>query len=402
MLNITGMNRFYYIRNFTDMRCKYSRILAVIRHQLGRESQKGEVFIVISKNRRLVRLFSLDRISFSLYEKRFAPEYQFMQALADEVYMKNVTFGNLHKWVQDMGMSVSKNTLRNWLKKGKKHLDSLIPILKEAALEKNAIVNCDETWCKVRRFNKYTKKYMWVLVNKAQGIVIFFYDEGSRGRKVLTDFLGEADLKALMSDGYNAYTFLDGELEKTDHLICMAHARVKFEKAYQHGEDTVAKEFADMISELYDLEDGYEMRGLSTEEIETERQGDHTEDIVRRIRIRLDEELRKDNEFRSPYMMQALNYLDHFWDGLLLYRKDGSYPIDNNLSERSVRPFTTKRKCSLYFGSDEGVEMSAVYHSVISTLKLCGKSVWNFFGDYFRCEVLGLDTYKEYLPALSR
>ena len=116
----------------------------------------------------------------------------------------------------------------------------------------------------------------------------------------------------------------------------------------------------------------------------------------------LDEELRKDNEFRSSYMMQALNYLDHFWDGLFLYRKDGSYPIDNNLAERSVRPFTTKRKCSLHFGSDEGVEMSAVYHSIISTLKLCGKSVWNFFGDDFRCEVLGLDTYKEYLPALSR
>lgn len=97
MLNITGMNRFYYIRNFTDMRCEYSRIRAVIRHQLGREPQKDEVFIVMSNNRRLVRLFSFDRISFSLYEKRFAPEYQFMQALAYEVYMKNVTFGNLHK-----------------------------------------------------------------------------------------------------------------------------------------------------------------------------------------------------------------------------------------------------------------------------------------------------------------
>ena len=78
MLNITGMNRFYYIRNFTDMRCKYSRIIAVIQHQLGREPQKDEVFIVMSKNRRLVRLFSLDKISFILYEKRFAPEYQFM------------------------------------------------------------------------------------------------------------------------------------------------------------------------------------------------------------------------------------------------------------------------------------------------------------------------------------
>ena len=57
-------------------------------------------------------------------------------------------------------------------------------------------------------------------------------------------------------------------------------------------------------------------------------------------------------------------------------------------------------KCSLHFGSDEGVEMSAVY--IISTLKLSGKSVLHFLGDFFRCEVLGSDTYKEYLPALTR
>lgn len=148
---------------------------------------------------------------------------------------------------------------------------------------------------------------MWVLVNKSQGIVIFFYDEGSRGRKVLTDFLGKADLKALMSDGYNAYTFLDRELEKTDHLICMTHAKVKFSKAREHGKDDVAKEYKDMISELYDLEEGYRLRYLSEEYIAAERQGEYTEDIVRRIRRRLDEELRKANEYRSPYMMQALN-----------------------------------------------------------------------------------------------
>lgn len=103
---------------------------------------------------------------------------------------------------------------------------------------------------------------MWVLVNKAQGIMSFFYDEGLRGRKDLTDSLGEADLKALMSDGYNAYIFLDGELENTEHLICMAHIMVKFEKAYQHGDDAVAKEFADIISELYDIEEGYRLRDL--------------------------------------------------------------------------------------------------------------------------------------------
>ena len=44
---------------------------------------------------------------------------EFLQAIAYEVYVKNVTFGLLHRWLTDLGMKVSANTLRNWLKKGK-------------------------------------------------------------------------------------------------------------------------------------------------------------------------------------------------------------------------------------------------------------------------------------------
>ena len=86
-----------------------------------------------------------------------------------------------------MGMTVSANTLRNWLKKGKVYLDKLVESLEEVALEKDSIVNCDETWCKVRKYDHYKKCYIWVLVNKAERVAIFFYDNGSRGRDVLTD-----------------------------------------------------------------------------------------------------------------------------------------------------------------------------------------------------------------------
>ena len=44
---------------------------------------------------------------------------EFLQAISYEVYVKNVTFGLLHQWLTDMGMTISKNTLRNWLTKGK-------------------------------------------------------------------------------------------------------------------------------------------------------------------------------------------------------------------------------------------------------------------------------------------
>lgn len=57
MLNITGLNRFYYLRDFTDLHCKHSRVLSIIREQLHREPDDGDVFIAMSRDRRIVRLF---------------------------------------------------------------------------------------------------------------------------------------------------------------------------------------------------------------------------------------------------------------------------------------------------------------------------------------------------------
>lgn len=204
---------------------------------------------------------------------------ELLQALAYECYVKRVTSGSLLVYLKDMGLQVSKNTLKNWLKKGKRYLDNLIKVLEDKALEKDSILNCDETWCKVRRYNKYLKKYMWVLVNKTEN-------------------------------------FLDGTLS-VDHLLCMAH---------------------------------------------------------------------------------ALNYFDHFKEGLFMYRKDGRYPIDNNLAERQVRPFTALRKAIQHYGSDAGAEMAAVYLSVVSTVKLAGQSVWRFLGDFFEDMVTG---GKKHLSLLS-
>lgn len=89
MLKVTGMNRFYYLRNFHDLRCKHSRVLSIIHQQLNREPESDEIFIVMSKDRRKVRLFAYDHRSCSLYEKCFSPGYKFMQVKhegSDAVY----------------------------------------------------------------------------------------------------------------------------------------------------------------------------------------------------------------------------------------------------------------------------------------------------------------------------
>ena len=79
MLSVTGINRFYYLRDFTDMRCKHSRVLSIIREQLHREPSDGDVFIVMSRDRRIVRLFAYDNRSYSLFEKKFVSGHQFMK-----------------------------------------------------------------------------------------------------------------------------------------------------------------------------------------------------------------------------------------------------------------------------------------------------------------------------------
>ena len=317
---------------------------------------------------------------------RATPE--FLQAIAYEVYVKNVTFGLLHQWLTDMGMTISKNTLRNWLKKGKTYLDELVCVLKSIALEKDSIVNCDETWCKVRKYDHYKKCYIWVLVNKAQKTAIFFYENGFRGRDVLTDFLGDAELKSIMSDGCNAYVFIGNELKSarfkdTIHQVCMSHANNKFVKVGNQGGEPVAVRFSNFLKRFFSKEHVYDEAGLTPEERLRERQSLETKELLIGLRSLLDSELSKDSEFRSQYYTEALNFLNRFWKEIFVYLNDGELPIDDNLAGRTIRKLTTQRNNSHHYGSDAGAEMATTYHSVIGTVKLHGSSVWNFIGIFF-------------------
>ena len=100
-------------------------------------------------------------------------------------------------------------------------------------------------------------------------------------------------------------------------------------------------------------------------------------------------ELAKDEPERSSYLTEALNYLKKFWYGIFAYQKNGNYPIDNNIAERTIRKLTTQRNNSLHYGSDEGVGMAVAYHSVISTVRLHGMSCWNYLGVFFKKIFIG-------------
>ena len=117
-----------------------------------------------------------------------------------------------------------------------------------------------------------------------------------------------------------------------------------------------------------------------------------------RIRSRLESEQAKNFEFRSLYYTEDLNYLNLFWKEIFAYLDEGNFPIDNNLAERTIRKLTTQRNNSLHYGSDAGAEMAAAYHSVISTVKLHGCSIWNFIGTFFKKIFNGCRDYASMVP----
>lgn len=97
-------------------------------------------------------------------------------------------------------LQISRNANRNWLAQGAEMLTPILHLLRKRLLKVKSILNIDETWTKVRikfrgdktRLGRYFKKYVWVLVNKAEQITYFFYENvenDSRGKRPIQAFL---------------------------------------------------------------------------------------------------------------------------------------------------------------------------------------------------------------------
>jgi len=65
----------------------------------------------------------------------------------------------------------------------------------------------------------------------------------------------------------------------------------------------------------------------------------------------------------------AITYCLNQWDRLQGYLLDGRLEIDNNRSERSIKPFVIGRKNWLFANTPRGAGASAIIYSIIETAK---------------------------------
>ena len=74
----------------------------------------------------------------------------------------------------------------------------------------------------------------------------------------------------------------------------------------------------------------------------------------------------------------AINYALNQWSKLIRYIEDGRIDIDNNRSERAIKPFVIGRKAWLVSQTSKGANASAILYSLIETAKACGIKPYDY------------------------
>jgi hypothetical protein len=96
-----------------------------------------------------------------------------------------------------------------------------------------------------------------------------------------------------------------------------------------------------LIARLYDVED--EVRGRSDQERLAARQ-ERSLPVLKRLGEYLGEQ--QGRALPKSQFGKAISYALNQWEALLLYARDGRLEIDNNSSERTLRPCAIGRKNS--------------------------------------------------------
>ena len=278
------------------------------------------------------------------------------------------------KRFEAMGVSLPTSSINHWL-----HMlaGNLRPIyaLQAELIFSSVYQHIDESTIRVNDQKRKTRRgYIWSDVDgMGQYGLVFFYDKGSRGEKVISPKLLErkADLH---TDGYVVYRNIEKKrLEQLKILYCMAHVRRRFEAIKEVPE---AAKILRYISVLYELEANLKFRNATADEVRRQRQ-EKAVPILDLIRKLLDTYVTADTP--SGSLAAACRYAIERWDGLCRYCDEGYYDIDNNAVERSIRPLTLGRKNWLFVDSDESAADTAIYMTLVGSCNLLGIAPYVYF-----------------------
>jgi len=266
------------------------------------------------------------------------------------------------------GINLSRQTLANWMIKSADVFKVLYDRMHEELIKKDVLMG-DETTVQVLHEPGKTptaKSYMWVYrTGKYEDPIVLYNYQPSRSGDHPETFL-KGFKGFFQSDGYQGYNGLLDVIR----VGCLAHARRRYTDALKAlPKDskklrTKANEGLNFIQQLYKIES--KIKDLS---------------IEKRLEIRTKESLpilERFSTWLNEYSLlalpksklgEAIEYTINQWDYLKNYTLDGRLDIDNNRTERAIKPFVVGRKAWLFSNTPKGANSSAILYSIVETAK---------------------------------
>ncbi len=289
--------------------------------------------------------------------------------IMNKKYVEGMPLYRHEQQFERQGIPLSRQTLANWVLIGANEWLSKIYERMHEELLKRKYLHADETTLQVLHESgraAETKSYLWLYRSGRDGppIVLYEYQETrskEHPRNFLTGFKGY-----LHVDGYSGYN----DVSDVTLVGCFAHARRKFDEALKalptSKRDTpvTAKQGLEYCNRLFKIERS--LKDASPKKRYDERQK-QSRPVLDTFFVWLHEQSAQ--VLPKSALGTAITYCLNQWSKLVAFLEDGNLEIDNNRSERSIKPFVIGRKNWLFSNTPRGAKASAVTYSIVETAK---------------------------------
>lgn len=273
------------------------------------------------------------------------------------------------------GVNINRSTLYDWMAAVADVTKPLYDLMKQLVLQ-SKIIQTDDTSVKLidplADGGSRTARFWAYLGDKNYPFEVYDFTV-SRERHGPEEFLRDYS-GYLQADAYGGY---DGIYLKSDGSIkevaCWAHCRRYWHKAREEDPSRAHHVLA-VVTKLYKVES-------DTRELSAAARLSARKEVSRPLLDDLKQWLDEEVFLPKSLSGKAATYTLNQWNALNRYLEDGDLSIDNNASERAMRPVAIGRKNWMFVGSKPAGHRAAILMSLIATCKANLVEPWAWLKD---------------------
>jgi transposase len=299
-------------------------------------------------------------------------------AVIDAKFNRHLPLYRQEDMFKSMGAEISRTNLGNWVVKA---AELLKPIVDEMVIQIQGydVAYADETVLQVINEKgklSTSKSYMWLFGGGPPEKRCFVYQYHPNRKDEIAKHFFDSFNGYLHADCYSAYINLDKE--RIQHVACMAHARRYFVDIVKATKNKpgIAKSAVEWFAKLYAIEKQLKEDKATTEQIKQTRTTMATPILTKFKQWLL---AQQQTVLPKSPLGKAIFYSIKHWSSLTQYINDGRLEIDNNRSERAIKPFVIGRKNWLFNSTTKGADASSILFSLVQTCKEHNVDVFAYF-----------------------